>query len=230
MKSVSGCIQPFVHELPAFSELFKALHLKWDLQSDGGLQVYLAGDPVKTSLALPVASDTLDDIIQSLQCHNIGKDMLTLPQLRMNRIHSGSVLASGEELPFGIATSAFDGVCSSKWEEPNGAKGGWLVYKLNNNQMSELVTYELMSANDAPERDPMDWIVEGSADGGSSWLVLDKQAGQKFESRFERKMYKIESVGVKSNVYRFRFLAVRDAGATSRLQIGSIDLYGNALT
>lgn len=31
------------------------------------------------------------------------------------------------------------------------------MYKLPDNQMQELVAYELMSANDALERDPMDW-------------------------------------------------------------------------
>ncbi|KAA3472856.1 peptide-N(4)-(N-acetyl-beta-glucosaminyl)asparagine amidase-like isoform X3 [Gossypium australe] len=65
------------------------------------------------------------------------------------------------------------------------------MYKLSAN-MQELVAYELMSANDAPERDPMDWVVEGSNDGGSSWHVLDER--------------------------RFRFLAVRDVKSTSRLQ------------
>lgn len=31
------------------------------------------------------------------------------------------------------------------------------MYKVKGNEMYELVAYELMSANDAPERDPMDW-------------------------------------------------------------------------
>lgn len=31
------------------------------------------------------------------------------------------------------------------------------MYKVSDNQMHELVAYELMSANDVPERDPMDW-------------------------------------------------------------------------
>ncbi|KAI8004960.1 Peptide-N(4)-(N-acetyl-beta-glucosaminyl)asparagine amidase [Camellia lanceoleosa] len=39
------------------------------------------------------------------------------------QIYSGLVLASGEELSFGIVTSAFDGTRMSKWEEPNGARG-----------------------------------------------------------------------------------------------------------
>lgn len=37
-----------------------------------------------------------------------------------------------------------------------GLVGCWIIYKVNN-KMQELVAYELMSANDAPERDPMDW-------------------------------------------------------------------------
>lgn len=35
--------------------------------------------------------------------------------------------------------------------------GCWIIYKVLDNKMEELVAYELMSANDAPERDPMDW-------------------------------------------------------------------------
>ena len=32
-----------------------------------------------------------------------------------------------------------------------------MIYKVLDNKKEELVAYELMSANDAPERDPMDW-------------------------------------------------------------------------
>lgn len=31
------------------------------------------------------------------------------------------------------------------------------MYRLPDNQVCELVAYELMSANDAPERDPSNW-------------------------------------------------------------------------
>ncbi|KAI7991138.1 Peptide-N(4)-(N-acetyl-beta-glucosaminyl)asparagine amidase [Camellia lanceoleosa] len=49
--------------------------------------------------------------------------LVLLPLLqKLNRIYSGLVLASGEELPFGIVTSAFDGTRMSKWEQPNGAR------------------------------------------------------------------------------------------------------------
>ncbi|XP_048499166.1 peptide-N(4)-(N-acetyl-beta-glucosaminyl)asparagine amidase isoform X2 [Beta vulgaris subsp. vulgaris] len=225
----SDGLQPSLrHLLPVFGELLNTLHLKFEVgaENENEVLLHLVGHPVKASLALSVALDALDDLIQNLaKCPSIAKDCLSLPLLRLNRIHSGSVLASGEELPFGIATSAFDGIHSSKWEEPNGAKGCWIAYKVKDKQVCKLVTYELMSANDAPERDPMDWIVEGSSDGGSSWYALDRQTSQKFDSRFQRKLYRIESCKTQSNAFRFTFLSVRDVKSTSRLQIGSIDLY-----
>ncbi|GKV27341.1 hypothetical protein SLEP1_g36525 [Rubroshorea leprosula] len=216
-----------VHQLlPSFNALLNALLLKSELDAEGRVQICLAGDPVKTSLALPVVLHALDELMNDLhKCDNFGKDSLSFPLVRLNRICSGSVLASGEELPFGIATAAFDGTRMSKWEEPNGAQGCWIMYKTKDNQMKELVAYELMSANDAPERDPMDWVVEGSDDGGSSWHVLDEQTSQLFDKRFQRRSYTIRSTGLQSNIFRFRFLKVRDINSTSRLQLGSIDLY-----
>ncbi|KAJ9180117.1 hypothetical protein P3X46_008399 [Hevea brasiliensis] len=222
-------VNPFVlHLLPYFDQLLNALSLKSEIDTDEKVNICLAGDPVKTSLALPVVLDALDDVIVNLNnCSNLSKASLSLPLMRLNRIHSGSVLASGEELPFGISTSAFDGLRATKWEEPNGAKGCWIVYKLPDNQMHELVAYDLMSANDAPERDPMDWVLEGSDDGGSSWRILDKQISQAFGNRFQRRSFKIKSGGFFCNAFRFRFLAVKDVQSNSRLQLGSIDLYSS---
>ncbi|XP_062084498.1 peptide-N(4)-(N-acetyl-beta-glucosaminyl)asparagine amidase [Humulus lupulus] len=221
--------QAFVHQaLPFFYELLNALSLK-KVDTGGNVDICLAGNPVKTSIALPVALDALDYTIHNLKnCENLNQASLTLPLLKLSRIHSGSVLASGEELPFGIATSAFDGIQTTKWEEPNGARGCWLIYKASANLKHKLVAYELMSANDAPERDPMDWVLEGSDDGGSSWNLLDKQTKQKFDERFQHRTYKIASPGPQLNAFRFRFLAVRDSNSNSRLQIGSIDLYSGS--
>ncbi|KAK9152592.1 hypothetical protein Sjap_000072 [Stephania japonica] len=217
----------FTHEmLPPLDDLLVALSLKVELQSDERLSVCLADDPVKTSIALPVTLDHLDEIVDNLKnCVDFPKDSLTSPLLKLNRISSGLVRASGEELPFGIATSAFDGIRNSKWEEPNGAKGSWITYETTDGKMHNLETYELMSANDAPERDPMNWVLEGSNDGGLTWYILDERTSQMFEHRFQRKVFKVESVEHPSNAFRFKFLSVRDVEATPRLQIGSIDLY-----
>ncbi|KAF9670089.1 hypothetical protein SADUNF_Sadunf13G0032200 [Salix dunnii] len=254
-------INPFIlHLLPYFDELINALSLKSKIDTDGKVDICLASDPVNTSLGLPVVLDALDDLINVLNNYDdLSQVSLSWPLIKLNRIHSGSVLASGEELPFGIATSAFDGLRTSKWEEPNGARavslylawsscwinvddpgehiscvlamplaGCWIVYKLSDNQMHKLVAYDLMSANDAPERDPMDWVVEGSHDGGSSWHILDEQTSQMFKNRFQRKSFKINSDSVPCNAFRFRFLAVRDVQSNSRFQLGSIDLYAGS--
>ncbi|XP_076928523.1 peptide-N(4)-(N-acetyl-beta-glucosaminyl)asparagine amidase-like, partial [Bidens hawaiensis] len=216
--------------MQSFNPMLYALSLKSKVETDGKVEICLGdNNPVKASLALPVVFHALDDVINNIKlCDNYNKSNLSWPLIKLNRICCGSVLASGEELPFGIATSAFDGTRLSKWEEPNGAKGCWLIYKAMGNQVYELCSYELMSANDAPERDPKDWVVEGSDDGGSSWRVLDEQTGQTFDNRFQRKAYKVKLQGVLANVFRFRFLAVRDGQANSRFQIGSIDLYASS--
>ncbi|KAI3943365.1 hypothetical protein MKW92_037759 [Papaver armeniacum] len=230
IKSESSVLELFGPPvMPVIENLLASLSLKIELNTDRELAICLAGNPVKTSLALPVALDALDDITDNLGCiQSLDKGYLSLPLLKVNRISSGSVLASGEELPFGIVTSAFDGTRKTKWEEPNGAKGSWVLYKVADGQMHDIEAYEFTSANDAPERDPMDWVFEGSNDEGSSWHVLDKQNSQFFEKRFYRRTFKISSVGYPSNLFRFRFLAVRDAQVTSRLQIGSIDLYAKS--
>ncbi|XP_021750543.1 peptide-N(4)-(N-acetyl-beta-glucosaminyl)asparagine amidase-like isoform X2 [Chenopodium quinoa] len=68
-------------------------------------------------------------------------------------------------------------------------------------------------------------IVEGSSDGGSNWYVLDRQTSQKFDSYFQRKLYRVGSRHTQSNAIRFTFLSVRDVKSTLRLQICSIYLY-----
>ncbi|KAJ1701023.1 hypothetical protein LUZ63_000802 [Rhynchospora breviuscula] len=202
--------------------LLGALSLKGQWGDDREIRVTVTGNPVNSSLALPVALDLVDEVINSYKNKVYLKDGLTFP--RPNRLCSGMVIASGEQLPVGIATSAFEGTRANKWEEPNGAKGCWLIYKVPNGQKCDLESYDLMSANDVPERDPMDWVLEASSDGGSSWTVIDRQGSQLFESRFLHKSFKIGTRFV-ADTFRFRVLSVRDPNSQPRFQIGSIDLY-----
>ncbi|KAF3330135.1 peptide-N(4)-(N-acetyl-beta-glucosaminyl)asparagine amidase [Carex littledalei] len=211
-EEMKGCIE----------KLLDSLSLKGEWGDDGVVRVAVTGNPVNTSLALPVALDLIDEVINSYKNKVILRDGITFP--RPNRLCSGMVIASGEQLPFGIATAAFEGTRANKWEEPNGAKGCWLIHKASDRQMYNLESYDLMSANDAPERDPMDWVLEASTDGGSSWTVIDRQSSQLFENRFLRKSFKIGTRLV-ANTFRFRVLSVRDRNTQPRFQIGSIDLY-----
>ncbi|XP_021750542.1 uncharacterized protein LOC110716236 isoform X1 [Chenopodium quinoa] len=47
-------------------------------------------------------------------------------------------------------------------------------------------------------------IVEGSSDGGSNWYVLDRQTSQKFDSYFQRKLYRVGSRHTQSNAISTR--------------------------
>ncbi|RHW42855.1 glycoside hydrolase family 92 protein [Neobacillus notoginsengisoli] len=66
----------------------------------------------------------------------------------------------------------------------------WLQFSFAESE--NIVKYALTSANDAPGRDPQDWTLSGSNDG-VNWVELDKRSGQKFASRFERKLYEFEN-------------------------------------
>lgn len=93
--------------LPAVEGLILALSLKREKDTDGkSLTIGLVGNPTKTAIALPVALDALRELVTDLsKCQNLNKDLLSFPFLKQNRVCSGSVLASGEELPSGIVSS-----------------------------------------------------------------------------------------------------------------------------
>ncbi|VAH29782.1 unnamed protein product [Triticum turgidum subsp. durum] len=205
--------------LPSAERLLSAISLKAELHTVGDPSVATDGNLIHTSLALPVALDAVDEILSNYKSNIFYTKGHQFP--RGNRLCSGSVLASSEQL----ATAAFDGIRLSKWEEPDGAKGCWLMYKVHGGQTCELESYDLMSANDAPERDPMDWVLEGSTDQRSTWNTIDARSSVIFGSRFCRKSFTVDK-RYKANVLRFRFLRGRESSANPRFQIGSIDFYG----
>lgn len=81
-----------------------------------------------------------------------------------------------------------------------------------------VTAYSLTSANDCPDRDPSDWILEGSADG-RTWARLDAQENAHFSGRFDTKQFPVpNSVGYRH--YRLRITANSGAQETqlSRVQ------------
>lgn len=76
----------------------------------------------------------------------------------------------------------FDNQPSTKWclinNTPNPATPStWrtVVMRLADDT-PEITGYNLCTANDAPDRDPVTWVLEGSADG-QTWTVIDERAG-----------------------------------------------------
>ena len=66
----------------------------------------------------------------------------------------------------------------------------WLRYQLDSPIC--MTKYSVASANDAPERDPATWVLQGSNDG-NNWEDIDRRTGEKFADRFELHEYNVES-------------------------------------
>jgi len=82
--------------------------------------------------------------------------------------------------------------------------------------------YALISGNDAPERDPAEWTLEGSADG-TTWVEVDSRSGQVFGSRGEKRNFELLTNEIEYQHYRFSF-ANNPATAAGIFQLAEIEL------
>ena len=209
------------------SPLLQALGLQRDVQETGRVLIHLGESPVRTALALPVAIEQLEDLNQQLERHGESKIDVTI-FFHWKRLFGGTACASGEHLPFEVASAAFDGLRATKWLDSKGASGGWIEYRLPEGASATLVGYQITSANDCPERDPMTWVVEGSDAAGQTWKTLDSRQGQWFDDRFMKKRYDVDiQKRLQCSVFRFRCLSARDANSQTLLQIANIDLFSS---
>lgn len=94
----------FEEILPSAERLLSAISLKAELHTDGDPSVATDGNLIHTSLALPVALDAIDEILSNYKSNIFYTKGHQFP--RGNRLCSGSVLASSEQLPVGIVCVA----------------------------------------------------------------------------------------------------------------------------
>ncbi|MFY1669737.1 GH92 family glycosyl hydrolase [Plantactinospora sp. WMMB334] len=118
------------------------------------------------------------------------------------------VTGSGENPPNETAARVVDRNVSTKWLVF--ASAGWVRVRFD--EPVAIVHYALTSANDAPERDPRDWTLQGSADG-ESWTDLDSRTGQEFAERFQTREYRLDN-STAYRYYRLDITAVAGGGIT----------------
>jgi LPXTG-motif cell wall-anchored protein len=87
-------------------------------------------------------------------------------------------------------------------------------------QKAIITNYSLTSANDEPARDPKSWELLGSNDG-ENWEVIDKQSGQAFAKRFEKKEYTISNNTKEFLHYK---LNITENGGADIIQLADLDL------
>jgi predicted alpha-1,2-mannosidase len=108
-----------------------------------------------------------------------------------------------------------DGDPNSKWLVDK--TSGWAQYTLT--APAVITRYALTSANDAPDRDPKTWSLEGSADG-TTWTRLDTRTGEVFSERFQQRIFDI-ATPASFTVYR---LTIAANGGSALTQLAELQL------
>jgi signal transduction histidine kinase len=85
--------------------------------------------------------------------------------------------------------------------------------------------YALTSANDFPQRDPMDWRLLGSNDEGKTWSLLDERKGVLFSKRHQRQLFKIPNLKA-FNAYRLEIERVREPSEANSVQLAALEPLG----
>ena len=139
----------------------------------------------------------------------------TIPSGSLSAYVTG-VTASAQNGPGEVATNLLDNNSNTKWLAF--ANSGWIVYQFAKPVVA--ANYAMTSANDSPERDPKNWVVEGSNDG-ATWTTIDTQANQTFAARQKEYDYKTTNV-VAFSSYRLSISAT--AGNSGLVQLADWDL------
>ena len=92
--------------------------------------------------------------------------------------------------------------------------------------LSKIVTsYSLISANDQADRDPLDWRLLGTSNGGKTWIPLDSRKGEVFSERLQKRTFTIANK-LPFNLFRFEVNALNNPVAANSMQLAELELNG----
>ncbi len=133
----------------------------------------------------------------------------------------GSVTASSVGSIGESGSKAFDANVNTKWFGGDNVKTGWIAYQFPGNTSHVVQAYSLTSANDVPTRDPKDWQLQGSNNGGT-WTTVDQRSGETFTNRFQTNSYTCSG----TTPYRMYRLLISATNGAFSLQLAELVLYG----
>jgi alpha-L-fucosidase 2 len=142
----------------------------------------------------------------------------------VRRTLGGTAAALADNPPDETCQEAFDINTSTKWYDP-AASTGWLSYTFSNGYAWAVTQYQITSANDVSQRDPMNWQLQGSNDG-STWTTLDTRAGETFASRYLLKTYTLTNTTPFCS-YRLNVTA-NSGGSSYGIQLSELALFSGA--
>jgi hypothetical protein len=109
------------------------------------------------------------------------------------------------------ATTKYLTFHNSGWVQFQSASGSYVVTR-----------YAITSANDAAQRDPLTWTLQGSTNG-STWSTLDSRTNQDFPNRFQRREFTFSNT-ITYSYYRLQM--TNNSGTI--LQLAEWEIYGTA--
>jgi PKD repeat protein len=139
-------------------------------------------------------------------------------EIEITNLSGGLISAQYNDSPSGEEVEKLtDNLTSTKFLTFNSST--WIQFKAPSSYI--ISGYSLTSGNDAPERDPLNWILEGS-DNGVAYYTIDSQSEQDFPDRGLRKEC-IPSNSVRAYSW-FRLTMSNNSGYI--LQLSELELFG----
>ncbi|OQP56817.1 hypothetical protein A3860_09540 [Niastella vici] len=113
-------------------------------------------------------------------------------------------------------TNLTDNNASTKYLTFNAS--AWIQYRTNSGYI--VTGYAITSANDAAERDPLNWTLQGSNDG-VNWSTIDTRTNEDFPDRFQKRSFAFSN---SAGYTYYRFNLTNNSGTI--LQLAEIELFG----
>jgi subtilisin family serine protease len=150
----------------------------------------------------------------------------------------GVMTAAGENpagwngKPEGVA-QVFDNDAATKWldfalSQPQ-TRASWLLFRYPAGKACTITAYTLTSANDAAERDPAQWLLQGSNDGGATWTSLDGRTGEVFAQRRLKRTFAVAQPRSFA-AYRLAIQRVANPARAIAVQLAEWELLGSLTT
>ena len=161
----------------------------------------------------PIISNLIsaDEVVlsntQTITVEPVVINLMTIPGTISDRYNT----TGGEGI-----VKVIDGSSNSKYL--TGGAQTWMMWKMDRQFIATY--YTLVSGNDAPERDPKDWKIEGSNDG-TNWVTLDQQSGAKFNSRMEKRTFLMAN----RTAYSHYRMNISSYNGSNLFQLGEWTLY-----
>jgi hypothetical protein len=123
---------------------------------------------------------------------------------------------------------AFDNNPETKWLDHNDWAGAPTVEnpawaQVDFPEAVAVNALAMTSANDAEGRDPENFTLVGSNDGGTTWVELGSWIGEGFDNRFERKVFSVDNLLAFTS---YRLNITKNKGDDTLMQVAEIELIG----